>query len=130
MKDPMWDSVVGFGGNGSPDHQQKIGKWDYDCVVDGPFKDLRPSYLKFDYASHCLTRQWNNGTNFPGDMFGPQRSPENIAKINAHTKYDEFHPKLETGPHGSIHASTGGDMSPATSPNGQFSVSLSALIPC
>lgn len=119
--DPMWSPVTGFGGNGSPDHQQKIGRWNYSCVVDGPFKDLRPSYLQSDYAPHCLTRDFNNGTDYyPGNMFGPSRSPEKIAEINAYTKYTDFHPNLENIPHGSVHSSVGGDMSPATSPNGQF----------
>lgn len=119
--DPMWSPVTGFGGNGSPDHQQKIGRWNYSCVVDGPFKDLRPSYLQSDYAPHCLTRDFNNGTDYtPGNMFGPSRSPEKIAEINAYIKYTDFHPNLENIPHGSVHSSVGGDMSPATSPNGQF----------
>jgi tyrosinase len=120
----MWDPVKGFGGDGNPDRQQQIGKWNYSCVDDGPFKDLRPSYLKFDYVPHCLTREFNNGTQQPGNMFGPNRSPEKIAEINAYTAYDKFHPALEVGPHGSVHSSTGGDMSPATSPNGQFIVPL------
>lgn len=115
----MWDSSTGFGGNGNPDKQQMIGRWNYDCVIDGPFRDLRPAYFKGEYLPHCLTRTFNDGTEEVGRMFGDSYSPDTIAEIHSLSSYDEFRINLEKKPHGAIHSSIGGDMSPATSPNGR-----------
>lgn len=119
----MWSATTGFGGNGSKDKQQMIGRWNYECVVDGPFSSLRPAYFKGEYVPHCLTRSFNNGTENVGRMFGDSYSPETIARIHNLSTYDEYRINLEKTPHGAIHSAVGGDMSPATSPNGRSAIS-------
>ena len=91
-----------------------------NCVVDGPFRNLRPAYLTGQYEPHCLTREFNNGTEAVGRMLGENYMPEVIAQIHELSRYDEFRIKLESTPHGAIHSAVGGDMSPATSPNGRL----------
>jgi len=51
-------------------------------------------------------------------MFGQYYTPEKVAFANGKTTYNDFRIELESGPHGAIHSGVGGDMSPATSPNG------------
>lgn len=87
--------------------------------MDGPFQHLRPAYKAGDYEPHCLARNWNNGTDQIGDILGPDYSPSAIAKINQAQDYSTFHTQLENGPHGAVHSGIGGDMMPATSPNGK-----------
>lgn len=87
-------------------------------MTDGPFKGLRPAYKGGNYDPHCLARNWNNGTYEIGDMLGSAYSPEAIATVNQKTTYPAFHTGLENGAHGAVHSGIGGDMSPATSPNG------------
>jgi tyrosinase len=115
----MWDPVTGFGGNGDPNQERKIGPYTFPCIADGPFKDLRPSYMEAEYVPHCLTRDFNNGTDHPGNMYGPDYTPEVVARINSYNNFTAFARNLEEGPHGAIHAMIGGDMDPVTSPNGQ-----------
>ena len=71
------------------------------------------------YAPHCLARNFNNGTAFPGNMFGPNYTPSIVEGIMDVQDYPDFRYKLEGVPHGAIHSAVGGDMSPATSPNGK-----------
>lgn len=76
-------------------------------------------------VDHCLFRSWNNGSSSVGDMLAEFYTPEVVQEIQALGDYDTYRKKLESGPHGAIHSAVGGDMPPATSPNGQFSLSLS-----
>jgi tyrosinase len=54
-------------------------------------------------------------------MFGENFSPEIVDGIQALENYTDYRYKLEGTPHGAIHSGIGGDMSPATSPNGELS---------
>ncbi|KAK3309387.1 uncharacterized protein B0T15DRAFT_481108 [Chaetomium strumarium] len=112
-----WDwsleADTGLGGNGN----RAEGGSDRKCVADGPFKDLRPAYYGDDYAPHCLSRNWNNGTDRPGDMIASTYTPDAVGEVMASQSYQDFRYSLEGGPHRAIHAAVGGDMSPATSPN-------------
>ena len=71
------------------------------------------------YEPHCLARNFNNGTAFPGNMFGPNYTGEVVEEIMAVGGYPDFRYRLEGVPHGAVHSAIGGDMSPATSPNGK-----------
>lgn len=120
-KSTIWDAETGFGGNGRPNKTEYVpGEGEVNCVTDGPFSDLRPAYFGLSYEPHCLFRNWNNGTNQSGNMFGPNYSPAAVSKVLAQQTYPDFRLQLEGGPHGAIHSGVGGDMSPATSPNGEF----------
>ncbi|KAK3356861.1 monooxygenase [Lasiosphaeria hispida] len=116
----VWDPVLGFGGNGSLDTAGNgPGKL---RVVDGPFRNLRPTYWDQTVDPHWLSRDWLPG--FPGDgqpeMLGKAYDPAAMQEVNSHTDYDKFQPALESAPHGAVHAGIGGgrgDMGPLSSPN-------------
>jgi tyrosinase len=118
-KSAIWDAETGFGGNGDPAVDPWTDSSTKKCLVDGPLAGLRPSYTMNGYDEHCLARNWNNGTAFPGDMFASHYTKDVVDSIAALTTYDDFRIQLESGPHGAIHSAVGGDMSPATSPNGK-----------
>lgn len=118
----IWDPEHGLGGNGgnktekTTDAHGRVWK----CLTDGPFKDIRPAYVLTEYAPHCLSRDFFNGTSRPGDMRSTGYTPEVIARINAYTTFVDFELYLENLPHGSIHSAVGGamgDMGPSSSPN-------------
>lgn len=115
-KSPIWDPETGFGGNGDPAIDPFSG--DRKCLVDGPLKGLQVNYTMSGLEPHCLARNWNSGIAWPGDMLARAYTKEAVQKITVLDTYQEFHPSLEAGPHGAIHSAVGGDMSPATSPNG------------
>ncbi|TIC90617.1 Tyrosinase ustQ [Colletotrichum higginsianum] len=112
----IWDAESGFGGNGLRPYPSGSDA-EQNCVQDGPFKDLRVEYMALGAEEHCLRRNFNNGSEEIGDMFAGAYTPEAVQVINNLTAYDNFRIGLENGPHGAIHSSIGGDMSPSTSPN-------------
>ncbi|OJD33145.1 uncharacterized protein BKCO1_3300057 [Diplodia corticola] len=109
---PLWDAATGFGGNGGLYNRSRLG-----CVSDGPFKDFRPAYKRNKLQPHCLSRDFNNGTQHPGDMSGPNYDDAAIRRVQAADNYNSYRKRLEGGPHFAIHRAIGGDMVPATSPN-------------
>ncbi|KGO55074.1 Tyrosinase [Penicillium expansum] len=113
----IWDAKVGVGGNGDPKYTNPVGKDEYECVSDGPFRNLRPAYLQDDRIPHCLSRNFNNGTEYIGNMLASEYTPNVINKISKLRDYNSYRISLESGPHGAVHSAIGGDMSPATSPN-------------
>lgn len=115
----IWDAKVGVGGNGDPKYTNPVGKDAYECVSDGPFRNLRPAYLQDDRIPHCLSRHFNNGTEYIGNMLASEYTPNVINKISKLRDYNSYRISLESGPHGAVHSAIGGDMSPATSPNGK-----------
>ncbi|RYP78270.1 hypothetical protein DL771_000747 [Monosporascus sp. 5C6A] len=107
------------GGNGG-DKIEKTGDQEWMCLTDGPFKDLRPAYSRTEYAPHCLSRDFNDGTARPGNMRGTAYSDEEMEFVNKWDAYDDFRTYLESIPHGSIHSAVGGekgDLRPSSSPN-------------
>ncbi|KAF2998496.1 hypothetical protein E8E13_003549 [Curvularia kusanoi] len=114
---PIWSTTTGFGGNGDPSVDPFTRDEYAKCVVEGPLKGLQVAYSMTGYEPHCLTRNFNNGTAFPGNMFADNYTPEVIEKTLALGNYPDFRYQLEGVPHGAIHSAVGGDMSPATSPN-------------
>jgi tyrosinase len=118
-KAPVWDTETGFGGNGDPAIDPITGNSKEKCVVDGPLKDLELAYTMNGYEPHCLTRNWNSGVAFPGNMLAEHYTKEVIDNTTTLNTYPEFRYQLEGEPHGAIHSAVGGDMSPATSPNGK-----------
>jgi tyrosinase len=111
----IWDPVRGFGGNGS----RNTTEGDLHCVTDGPFASLRPSYWELEDKPHCLSRDFNNGTHWPGNMRSPSYTRDFVQFVHDMPDYDQFRWLLEGGPHGSIHAAVGGDLDPSSSPNGK-----------
>ena len=123
-KDPVhsdiWDAEKGIGGNGNSDKAEKHGDNTYNCVTDGPFADLKPAYHGKDKEPHCLSRDFNGGSEKPGDMFKAEYSSRSLMRIQGHFDYQEFRVQLEEGPHLAINTGVGGDMVSPTAPNGMF----------
>ncbi|KAI0203828.1 hypothetical protein F4808DRAFT_476210 [Astrocystis sublimbata] len=118
-KSAIWDPDTGFGGNGDSNRVEPTPRnGDRLCVSDGPLRDVRPSYIQTDYDPHCFSRNWNNGTAFPGDMISSAYTTEAVATVHASADYPTFRHDLESGPHGAIHSAVGGDLGPSSSPNG------------
>lgn len=117
-KAPVWDLETGFGGNGDPAVDPLARDTSKKCLIDGPLKDFEVAYTMNGYHPHCLIRNWNSGIAFPGDMLAESYTKEVVDVVSADKTYVDFRYKLESGPHGAIHSAVGGDMSPATSPNG------------
>lgn len=121
-KSPIWDADTGFGGNGDPVIDPWTESSSKKCLVDGPFQHVQPAYTMNGYAPHCLTRNWNSGIAFPGNMLAEYYTTEVVEETHSLDDYPAFRYKLEGTPHGAIHSAVGGDMSPATSPNGKNSL--------
>jgi tyrosinase len=118
-KAPVWDVDTGFGGNGDPAIDPMTESSGKKCLIDGPLKGIQVAYTMQGQNLHCLSRNFNNGIEFPGDMFASEYTKEVVGKILKVDSYSDFRYALEGGPHGAIQSSVGGDMSPATSPNGK-----------
>jgi tyrosinase len=131
----VWDPVLGFGGNGSATSENGEGKW---RVVDGPFRNLRPTYWNVVDTPdpHYLSRD------FPAaipqavpplqEMIGWQYNQAVMDQITPLPDYLEFRKQLESRPHGVVHSAIGsrfGDMGPNTSPNGTSSVPFFLFFP-
>ncbi|KAI1071786.1 hypothetical protein LB507_005468 [Fusarium sp. FIESC RH6] len=118
-KSAIWDAKTGFGGNGSPNRTERTwgGRSFRKCVDDGPFKDFYPAYVVGDYDPHRLSRSWNDGSMNVGNMLSDNYAKEAVDKVQKSDNYNNYRYDLESGPHGAVHASIGGDMSPNTSPN-------------
>lgn len=124
---PVMSSTLGFGGDGS-DTRTEVPAGDLvRCVDSGPFANLRPSYLATSprtmvQQEHCLFRQLTDGENNPDAVTMAQIYNSTYINnfVQTQNEYLRYHPALEGSPHGSIHASLGGEMNPTTSPNGQI----------
>ncbi|KAM7193255.1 hypothetical protein V8F33_007955 [Rhypophila sp. PSN 637] len=119
-KSAVWDPVLGFGGNGS-DSADGNGPSKLR-VVNGPFRNLRPTYWNGAVDPHWLSRDWAPGHPEDGqpEMIGNGYGPGIMNEVNSWTVYERFHPALESSPHGAVHAGVGGgrgDMGPTSSPN-------------
>ncbi|KAK1828919.1 hypothetical protein QBC39DRAFT_384610 [Podospora conica] len=101
----VFDPVTGFGGNGSST----------TCVVDGPFKDLKPAYWNsvprsnFPWIPTCLTRVWAPGSPGVAAMNGDRYAPDVMRGIAAIDDFDVFRRDLEGGPHSAVHGGVGGN---------------------
>lgn len=127
---------TGFGGTGNPNRTETIELTNraISCVDDGPFKNLRPEYLASDPKTimdggHCLHRGVVEATEPEAwAIMKESLTPEYVAEQQKLPTYAEFAPALEGSPHGTIHASLGGEMNPTTSPNGKFSPTQCFLV--
>jgi tyrosinase len=90
-----------------------------NCVADGPFKNLRPTYYGPNKEEHCLARNWNSGGNTVGDMMAFAYTNAVVERIQGLETFQEYASDLEARPHGAVHVGISGDMMPSTSPNGK-----------
>lgn len=129
-------STTGFGGNGNANRSEYIPPTDQtvSCVDSGPFKDLRPEYLansptEITEGGHCFFRSVAEA-NEP-EAWATMKdtlTPEYVANQQKLETFAKFAPNLEASPHGTIHASLGGEMNPTTSPNGEYTCAYNTLL--
>ncbi|OHW95205.1 tyrosinase central domain containing protein [Colletotrichum incanum] len=105
---PIFDSKLGFGGDGDPEAPEHKGA---HCVTDLPFKDLTPQWYGTTYDPHCLARSFNE------DWYAHYMNPEALEKVMAATSYEDFFLALEMGPHDIIPLGIRGDFTSFTAPN-------------
>ncbi|KAI6355905.1 hypothetical protein MCOR25_008061 [Pyricularia grisea] len=124
LKSPVMSSDLGFGGDGSTNRTETSANGGVlKCVDSGPFAQLRPEWLQINPTTmlgggHCLYRGMPEVSE--PDAFAAMSkviSPEYIDEMQTTGNWSEYRYLLEGGPHGTIHASLGGEMNPTTSPN-------------
>ncbi|KAG0150760.1 hypothetical protein CROQUDRAFT_652007 [Cronartium quercuum f. sp. fusiforme G11] len=122
---PVWssDPEIGFGGNGMDFSNDQDGLGG-GTVEDGAFAKLQLLYPD----SHLLERGFNSPSEFNqgGTLYGSQYfDPNAIKVVKSSSNFIDFHVALEgtnpsssgpdsPGPHATIHAIIGGDMSPTS----------------
>lgn len=122
------DPDRGFGGDGSytrtePNPDPKATTTIH-CVDDGALKEIRPYYVAINPTTqveggHCFFRKMPEVSEPDAfrQMMELSIKPEALAKVQVSSNWTTYHAELESGPHGAIHASLGGEMNPTTSPN-------------
>jgi tyrosinase len=129
-------STTGFGGNGNTNRSEYNAPTDrtISCIDSGPFKDLRPEYLantptEITEGGHCFFRSVAEA-NEPEAWASMKNSltPEYVANQQKLETFAKFAPDLEASPHGTIHASLGGEMNPTTSPNGEYRFAFDMML--
>ncbi|KAJ8093192.1 hypothetical protein PM082_020677 [Marasmius tenuissimus] len=124
---PLWDPIVGFGGNGVIRNGAPQGF--RRCVVDGPYANVTfpiglPGSFEDGSIPHCLVRQFNDGQQNPiseetiaGSMRSVEYGSAAVASVMARMEYFGFQDSFENGPHNAVHGAVGGEMSAHNSPN-------------
>ncbi|KAM0472491.1 hypothetical protein ACHAP7_008644 [Fusarium lateritium] len=131
-KSPVMSSKLGLGGDGSDTRKENINGA-IKCVIDGPFSNLRPSYYGVSarvrqLIPHCLHRNLADGETANSINFSKLYNGTNVAIVQKEATFATFHDLLEQGPHQAIHSAIGGEMNPATSPNGKYHTIFSKRI--
>ena len=119
----FWDPVNGVGGNGGDKIEKTSDGREWKCLVDGPFKDIRLAYSRGIAAEHCLSRDFYDGENRPGNMRASAYTPEAVADVQKESDFKSYEFSMENGPHIAIHSAVGGlmgDLGPSSSPNGKY----------
>ncbi|KAL4732707.1 hypothetical protein ACLX1H_001726 [Fusarium chlamydosporum] len=123
LTSPVMAKKNGFGGNGSDKRTENRGGRTLNCVNDGPFSKLRPYYhedapKQLSSNGHCLYRNMPEVSEPDSyKLMVPFINRQGIDELQTAGNWTYFSWSLEGGPHGSIHASLGGEMNPTTSPN-------------
>ncbi|KAI0011054.1 Di-copper centre-containing protein [Xylariaceae sp. FL0662B] len=99
----LWDTELGFGGNGSSSEDQ--------CITDGPFANVTLHFnMDLTTTEVCITRRLN-------DRAFSSAARENVEKCLAQDGFEEAWNCLEGGPHGAGHGGVSGTMvNPLLSP--------------
>jgi tyrosinase len=121
---PIFSDSAGLGGNGvsSPACQYIPGnRVARQCVVSGPFAQLRPAYYQGSTVPHSLHRCFNCGS---PNMFNESWMTAVVFNVLLQSTYTRFSTELYIGPHLSIHDAIGGDFPTTTSPNGILPLTL------
>lgn len=114
----IWDPVTGFGGDGEKNGEIQVGMG--RCVVDGPFKDLRPIFYNGTYHPHCISRGFHDGGK-QGVLRGFPCRPEAMGFVMRQDTFKTFVMTLEASVHNIIHDGISGDFTAFTASNGRHS---------
>ncbi|OOF98338.1 hypothetical protein ASPCADRAFT_395107 [Aspergillus carbonarius ITEM 5010] len=109
---PVWDSEVGFGGNGNPNDPSPAIHG--ACVTSGPFAHLQVPFVEQFSYPHCLSRDFAQGdalTNYSAAIH-----PSVIHQLFLLEDELDFVLSIEDGPHLSIPRTVHGDFSTITAP--------------
>ncbi len=117
----IWDSSMGFGGDGDPDSPVTVGEG--RCVTDGPFSALRPILYNHTYTRHCLSRGFRDGKAV-GRLPRTPYSPESIGSILRESTYKDFVRRVENYLHNTMHQAIAGDFLAMTAANGKGAMNL------
>lgn len=124
---PVWDSVFGFGGDGSKESDSVLHGG--HCVTEGPFANTLRTFSAapggHEHVSHevlvqphCLSRGFRNDS-FTSTLQS-LISPENVEETLSQPNYASFFQAFETGPHNAIPQFVSGDFLTFTAPNGKL----------
>ncbi|KAK6596644.1 hypothetical protein H4I96_09296 [Botrytis cinerea] len=113
-KSPIWDSNIGFGGNGNSHSNKSVGHG--HCVTDGPFANRTIQYFGSEYGAHCLSRGFIHGDHLR-TIFGLKVQPKALEAVLLQPDYESFNLELEEGPHNAIPRAIRGDFLRVTAPN-------------
>jgi hypothetical protein len=115
---PIWNTSLGFGGDGDPDLPHNKDLVGGSCIQNGPFAGYKVRYLGRDVEPHCLSRGFGraaDANNFSGDPV----SPAALQTLLSQETFPRFFWGLEDS-HDVIPFGVGGDFRVFTAPNGTF----------
>jgi tyrosinase len=115
---PIWDSELGFGGNGDIKHSDDSG----GCLTNGPFTNLRPLFYNDSRRQHCLSRSFQEH-----DV--RKIRPASVDAILNLNEFDGFSVLMEKEIHNIIPQTVRGDFLLLTAPNGMYSSNILRVIP-
>ena len=107
---PVWDSSLGFGGNGDTN----IVGFRGFCVTDGPFAGLMLPFVGPMSVPHCLSRGFLRDDQ--QEEYSRKLKPTAIEELLEILSYQTFNEALETGAHSSLPHIIHGDFSASTAP--------------
>ncbi|KAL8831722.1 MAG: hypothetical protein Q9191_000693 [Dirinaria sp. TL-2023a] len=112
-KAPVWDSDLGFGGNGDASLGRPIVEG--HCIVDGPFAMLDIPYLDETWTPHCLSRGFESGESLVS--LSQMIRPQALETLFRQSDYEKFNLGLENGAHIAVPRSIRGDSALFTAPS-------------
>jgi tyrosinase len=115
----VFDTQLGFGGNGDTGLRKTPNPAGGYCVTDGPFAMLQVRYFGLKISPHCLSRNFRNDTK-TGHFSGELLSSEIMDEIMQEEDLLKFTLKLEGAPHNAIPFGIGGDFKSFNAPAGKF----------
>ncbi|KAK0631435.1 hypothetical protein B0T14DRAFT_417259 [Immersiella caudata] len=106
----VFDSTLGFGGNGNTDVDETAANDGLPPVQDGPLQLLRQNYWNTYKRPYQLSRDWAPGYPEQGvvEMYGYNYNQEIVDGALAEALFDDFRRMLENGPHTNVHGGVGG----------------------
>ncbi|KAK6379302.1 hypothetical protein LTS17_006220 [Exophiala oligosperma] len=113
---PIWDSRIGFGGDGDLSLPRTNMPPNATCVRDGPFSNYQVRNTGWATQPHCLSRGFGRLPPFH-NFSGEKLHPDVLNDALAQEDFWDFVTAVEDGPHDAISHGVGGDFMLLTAPN-------------